>query len=116
MTDVQRILGVPDSKDDIANYSKPYPGDDSSIQPVWSYESDSLWTTIVYFVKSGYPENELYPKSLGNKLFSIELIPKKKISFDKSNLRSKFTKKHVLAADAAWDEYSDKTGLTYNTN
>jgi hypothetical protein len=91
----------------------PYPGDDKAVQPVWSYSLDSKWKMIIYFVKSGYPQNEKLPKELGNKLYSIDLIPKKPQTIDVAKFKSIFKKRHVIAADAAWDEYSDNSGLAY---
>lgn len=113
MNDVRQCLGNPDLEHDIANYLAPYPGDDSAIQPVWTYKINPEWSMLVYFVKTGYPENITFPKDMGNKLFSIDLLPEKIKIINTSKFGKEFKKTHVMAADASWDEYSDTCGLSY---
>jgi len=113
IADVRRVLGSPTTAKDIANYSAPYPGDDKAEQPVWTYDLNENWQILVYFVKTGYFERRKFPKRLYKRLYSIDYVPKGNIRFDKSRLPASFQKKHTIAADAAWDEYSDGSGLVY---
>jgi hypothetical protein len=115
MADVRKALGKPTECHDIANHNplSPYPGDEKAVQPVWTYDLNEQWQMLVYFVKSTAINRRLFDESLYNTLYSIEYIPKKPVRFDLSRLPSGFGRYHAEAADAAWDEYSDGTGLVY---
>jgi len=111
MKDIRQILGDPQEAKDVSAYLKPYPGDVKALEPVFTYKLSSGWTLLVYFTKYCFHE---FPKGLrGDRLCSFDLVPKKRISFDTSRLPDTFHKNHIQAADAAWDEYSDGTGLRY---
>jgi hypothetical protein len=108
------VLGDPSVAHDIADYTAPYPGDEKAVQPVWTYELNDRWEIIVYFVKSGVLERQRFDKSLFNTLYSIDYISRKPRRFDLSKLPPAFHRSHnTVAADAAWDEYSDGSGLVY---
>jgi hypothetical protein len=113
MADVRRVLGPPEDPRDIADYTKPYPGDNAAKQPVFSYRQDANWETIIYF---GHNCNWL-PAGLQNafpdRVCSIELVPSKRRSFRLVTFPPVFRKQHITAVDAGWDEYADGSGLVY---
>lgn len=114
MADVRRIMGEPTEANDASQFTKPYPGDDKAKRPVFQYSKDPDWTVLIYFLKycfSGYD----YPLSskLDDRLCSIDLIPKKPISFSNLVFPDLFKKTHVDAFHGRWDEYTDETGLRY---
>jgi hypothetical protein len=113
MADVRKVLGNPSHASDIADFMKPYPGDERVVQPVWTYGLNDRWEIIVYFVKSSVLTQRLFNESLYNTLYSIEYVPRKPHHFDLSKLPSAFRRSGIIAADAAWDEYSDGSGLVY---
>lgn len=113
MADVRSVLGKPSSEKDIADYMAPYPGDEKAVQPVWTYDLNDDWEIIVYFVKSSVPQRRVFDESLYDTLFSIDYIPKRPDQFDLSKLPPSFLRNHTVAADAAWDEYTDGSGLVY---
>ena len=113
MEDVRKVLGEPAEANDVSQYTKPYPGDDKAKQPVFTYELNSDWKVLVYFVKYCFQGYVPLPNELNNKLCSIDLVPKKRISFKSIVFPTVFEKKTVSGVDAAWVEYSDKTGLFY---
>jgi hypothetical protein len=111
MADVRRVLGNPLEVHDVSEYTKPYPGDEKASKPVFSYNLSGGWNLLVYFTKYCFHEP---PHGLpGDRVCSLDLLPAFRISFDVSKLPTNFTKTHVQAVDAAWDEYSDGTGLRY---
>lgn len=112
MADVRRGLGEPFEARDVAQYTKPYPGDEKAQKPVFTYKLNDDWQVLVYFVKYCFRGGSL-PKEFENKLCSIELIPTKRLSFESFVFPDLFKKEEVRAAHAAWIEYSDGTGLTY---
>jgi hypothetical protein len=83
------------------------------VQPVWTYDLGSDWEALVYFVKSGRLERARFDRSLYDRLHSVDYISKRPLHFDLSKLSPLFKKSHTRAADAAWDEYSDGSGLVY---
>ncbi len=113
MADVRRILGEPTEANDVTQYTKPYPGDDKAKQPVFTYNLNSDWQLLVYFVKYCFQGYVPLPSSLDNRLCSINLIPRKPLPFNNVVYPSVFTKKDVRAIHGAWTEYSDETGLFY---
>lgn len=113
MADVRKVLGTPSREIDIADYMAPYPGDAKAAQPVWIYDLNNDWEILVYFVKSSVPERTVFDASLYDTLFSIDYISKRPLHFDLSELPAAFHRSHAVAADAAWDEYGDGRGLTY---
>lgn len=113
MKDVRKVLGEPSEANDVSQYTKPYPGDDKAKQPVFTYELNSDWQVLVYFVKYCFQGYVPLPDELDNKLCSIALIPKKPISFQSEIFPDIFKKKDVTAIHGAWIEYTDGTGLIY---
>ena len=112
MKDVRRVLGDPQEASDVSQYTKPYPGDEKAEKPVFTYKVNKDWETLVYFAKYCF---HVQPKDIpGDRLCSIDLIPTKRIPFDSTQLPAVFQKRHVWGADAAWNEYSDGTGLRYD--
>jgi hypothetical protein len=65
------------------------------------------WDILIYL------RNSCGATSETPRLCSIDLLPKKRIPFGQVKFSSEFTKKHVTAVDAAWDEYGDGSGLKY---
>ena len=113
MADVRRVLGKPRDARDVSQYTKPYPGDTAAKKPVFTYDLDGDWEVLVYFVRYCFYEGPALPASLGDRLFSIGLLPKKRIPFDRVEFPTAFKKNHVSAADAAWDVFADGSGLVY---
>ena len=113
MDDVRRVLGNPSEARDTSQYTKPYPGDALAKKPVFTYELDADWQVLVYFAKYCFYEGPELPASLNDRLCTIDLLPKKRIAFDRIQFPTAFKKNHVAAADAAWDEYADGSGLVY---
>jgi hypothetical protein len=110
MADTRRVLGKPDEAVDVAQYTQSYPGDDAAKEPVWTYHVNQNWDRLVYFTR--YCFHPLPKKVPGDRLCSIDLIPRNRITMNLP-LPNEFNKQHVDAVDAAWDEYSDGTGLRY---
>jgi len=112
ISDVRRILGQPKEATDIAHYFNPYPGDDKAVTPLFIYSMDSDWEIFVYLGKDcGYQSSSApFPE---NRICTIELLPKKRLSFRDRPCPAVFVKRHVNGADAAWDEYRDSEGLAY---
>jgi len=112
MTDVRKVLGNPDQASDVEEYLKPYPGDTVAKEPVFTYTRIMPgWEVLVYFTR--YCDREHPPDPDGNRLCSIDLIPKKRTSFAAVRFPAVFIKRHVTAIDGVWDEYADGTGLRY---
>lgn len=111
MKDVRRVLGNPQEANDVSVFTEPYPGDDRAKEPVFQYKLNEKWEALVYFTRYCFHQR---PKEVaGDRLCSIDLIPLIRVSFDATKLPETFRKKHVVGVDAAWDEYSDGTGLRY---
>jgi hypothetical protein len=113
MADVRKVLGEPSEANDVSQYTKPYPGDDKAKQPVFTYELNSDWQVLIYFVKYCFQGYVPLPDEFDNKLCSIDLIPKKRVPFKEIVFPDVFNKKDVSAIHGAWTEYSDGTGLFY---
>lgn len=113
IADVRRVLGAPADPRDIANYMAPYPGDNAARQPVFSYRLDARWEAVVYFGRHCVWLPSDLREILADRVCSIELIPSKGPSFRNITFPPAFHKQHVDAADAAWDEYADGSGLVY---
>ena len=111
---MRRVLGTPTQESDIANYGAPYPGDSKADAPVLTFDGGPDWTILVYFVKSDGRALETLSESVRERLLSIDLIPKRRRPFAQVTFPKSFRKQHVIAADAAWDEYADGSGLVYN--
>lgn len=113
MADVRKVLGDPDEASDMAQYSKPYPGDTVAKEPVFTYTRImSGWEVLVYFTR--YCDRDHPPNPSGDRVCSIDLVPKKRISFAAVKFPAAFIKRHVTAMDALWDDYADGTGLRYS--
>jgi hypothetical protein len=110
---VRRVLGQPIREDDIAHWGEPYPGDAKAEAPVLTYDSPK-WEILIYFVRSNSGMRDEFPADLRDRLLSIDLIPKLRMSFKNVGFPAVYRKRHVIAADAAWDEYSDGSGLVYS--
>ena len=109
--DVRKVMGNPDEANDNASCSEPYPGDSAAKQPVFTYRLNRDWEILVYFVPScswNIPDDVS-----ANRLCSVELIPRRHVSFRAIQFPEVFKKRRVTAVDAQWDEYSDGTGLRY---
>lgn len=113
MADVRRVMGPPNEERDLARYSANYPGDDVALQPLYRYSLDPEWDALVYFVKTSSERRARFPASLQDRLFSIDLIPREERSFDIRRIPTSFIRTHVDAADGAWDEFADGSGLVY---
>ncbi len=111
--DIRRVLGEPKGASDIAHYLDPYPGDQRAKAPVLTFDGGRDWDILVYLVRSDYSARQSLSKAVQDRLLSIDLVPKHPKPFGKVSIPSKFRKKHVIAADAAWDEYADGSGLVY---
>jgi hypothetical protein len=72
------------------------------------YKRDS-WDILVYL----FPDNGEIPSRLVGKVQSIDFISTEPTFFGKVSFPKAFNKFHVVAADAAWDEYYDAFGLAY---
>ena len=113
MADVRRVLGEPSEAHDTSQYTKPYPGDAVAKRPVFTYELDGSWQILVYFARYCFYAGPVLPASLNGCVCTIDLVPKKRISFDAVRFPTAFKKENVVAVDAAWDEYADGSGLVY---
>lgn len=111
MDNVRKVMGRPDEANDNAAYTRPYPGDAAAQEPVFRYRLSRQWDVLFYFATSC--PWKLHPDVPRNRLCSIDLIPRKRVSFRAVHFSPVFAKRHVTAVDAAWDEYSDGTGLRY---
>ena len=81
---------------------------------MFTYAAAENWQLLVYFVKSDAFARDRYPKEMHDRLLSLDLVPKARISFAAVAFPTTFKKQHVVAADAEWDEYADGTGLVYS--
>lgn len=107
IADVRKLLGDPDDATDLAQATAPYPGDAHVTSVVFKYARLMPdWDVLIYMAKSCGDS-----QTLG--LCSVDLVPRKRIPFLHMTFPSAFVKRHVDAADAAWDEYSDASGLQY---
>jgi hypothetical protein len=112
MAEVRKALGNPDEASDMEGYGKPYPGDTFAKEPVFTYRRIVPgWEVLVYFTR--YCDRKHPRDPNGDHLCSIDLIPKKRISFAAVKFPATFIKRQVTAIDAFWDEYADGTGLRY---
>ena len=111
MKDVREVLGEPQEASDVSQFTAPYPGDAEANKPVFTYKINDGWEALVYFCKYCFHSR---PKDIpGDRLCSIDLIPTRRISFKSVRFPPVFKRRHIQAVDAAWDEYSDGTGLRY---
>jgi hypothetical protein len=106
-------MGPPRDPRDLSEYSKPYPGDDVAKQPVFSYRLAKNWDMLIYFGRHCFSLPNSIARKLADRVCSIDLIPLKRRPFGNITFPSEFRKQHVDAADAAWDEYADGSGLVY---
>ena len=113
MADVRKLLGDPSEANNVSQFTKPYPGDETAKYPVFTYDIDPDWEILVYFVKYCFQGYVPLPDSLDNKLCSVDLIPKKWVPFQNTIFPSVFKEKSVKAIDGAWKEYADGSGLVY---
>jgi hypothetical protein len=105
---VRTLLGNPENATDLANAADRYPGDEHVTSVVFTYSRLMRgWDVLIYLRKScGGVADTL-------RLCSVDLLPHKRTPFVKVKFPDDFVKKHVTAVDAAWDEYSDGSGLRY---
>lgn len=107
ITEVRKLLGEPDNATDLAHPVASYPGDANVRSAVFTYSHLMPdWDVLIYLAKSCGSSDTL-------RLCSVDLVPHERIPFLHVTFSSAFTKRHVSAADAAWDEYSDGSGLVY---
>lgn len=111
--DVRKVLGDPVKAVDLKAYTAPYPGDEKAQCPVFTYEAGPEWKILIYFVKTGYFERKRFPETLYDRMWSIDLIPKKRLPLGNVKPPALFREREVRAADATWKEYSDGSGLIY---
>jgi hypothetical protein len=107
IVDVRKLLGNPENATDLAQPVAPYHGDAKVKSVVFTYSKLMPdWDVLIYLEKScGVSQTP--------RLCSIDLVPHERIPFSHMTISPAFTKRHVDAADAAWDEYSDGSGLSY---
>lgn len=109
--DVRKVMGNPYQANDNASYSESYPGDAAAQEPVFTYRLNRDWEVLVYFVSSCAWK---VPRDIpSNRLCSVELIPRKHVSFRAIQFPDVFRRRHIAAVDGQWDEYVDGTGLRY---
>jgi hypothetical protein len=109
--EVRKTLGDPDEANDLSQYARQYPGDAGAKEAVWTYKVNRNWEILIYFASSC---DRRLPKDVPrDRLCTIDLVPRRRISFGAVHFPPAFKKSHVTAVDAAWDEYSDGTGLRY---
>ena len=114
MADVRKALGKPAETVDIAHYDS-YPGDEAAECPLFVYEYGKDWKLYIYF---GGPNmttiaGGTLPESVHRRLFSIDLLSREPRHFPQP-LPIPFVRKPTMGADAAWDEFSDGSGLRYD--
>ena len=107
ISDVRQLLGKPDNATDLRHPVGAYPGDEKTDSVVFTYARIMPgWDVLIYIATS-----------CGDKkrpaLCSIDLVPRRSVPFGKVEFPPAFTKKHINAADASWDEYQDDSGLSY---
>jgi len=108
VADVRGLLGNPDDATDLASAAAPYPGDEHVTSVVFTYTRLMRgWDVLIYLrnscgVGAGTP-----------RLCSVDLLPHKRTPFVQVEFPSDFVRKRVTAVDAAWDEYTDGSGLRY---
>ena len=108
IADVRALLGNPDNATDLASAVARYPGDEHVKRVVLTYSRLMRdWYILIYL------RNSCDATSQTPRLCSVDLVPKKRISFRNVIFPSQFTKEHVTAVDAAWDKYYDGSGLKY---
>jgi hypothetical protein len=108
--DVRKVMGDPTNFAEAAGYFYPNQGHSASKTSLFWYDLDDDWQMIVYFVRF---DSQDYAKQYGGKIETLDLIPRRAMRMTGIADLAKLKKKHVRAADAAWDEYSDGTGLKY---
>jgi hypothetical protein len=114
MADVRRVLGPPTEASDMSHFTKPYPGDAIAKEPVFTYDLGRDWEMLVYFVRYCFDEKgPTLPRSMDDRLCSIDLVPKKRLAFLNLKFPAAFKKTHVEGFDGAWDEFTDGSGLVY---
>jgi hypothetical protein len=107
IVEVRELLGNPDDATDLAHPVAPYPGDANVTSVVFTYSRLMPdWDVLIYLRKS-------CGGSQTPRLCSVDLLPHERIPFLHMTFSPAFTKRHVVAADAAWDEYNDGSGLRY---
>ncbi len=108
IADVRALLGNPENATDLANGADPYPGDEHVTSVVFTYSRLMRgWDVLIYLRNSCGGGAEI------PRLCSVDLLPHKRTPFAQVKFPDDFVKKHVTAVDAAWDEYSDGSGLRY---
>ncbi len=113
MQDVRKVMGEPSEANDVAAFTKPYPGDLKAKKPVFTYQLNSDWELLVYFVKYCFQGYVPLPADLDDRVCSLDLIPKTPVHFQQVTFPSIFKSKHEVAVDGAWTEYDDGLGLFY---
>lgn len=108
IADVRALLGNPDKATDLANATGPYPGDEHVTSVVFTYSRVMQGWDILIYLRNSCGVDAETPR-----LCSVDLLPHKRTPFAQMEFPSEFVRKHVTAVDAAWDEYSDGSGLRY---
>ena len=105
---VRGLLGNPDDATDLANAADPYPGDEHVTSVVFTYTRVVRgWDVLIYL------RNSCGVAAATPRLCSVDLLPHKRTPFAQVKFPSDFVRKRITAVDAAWDEYSDGSGLRY---
>jgi hypothetical protein len=89
------------------------PERDEAVAPVLTFDGGPDWEILVYFVKSDARARQALADAVQNRLLSVELVPKKKRSFAKIAFPAFYRRERIITVDAAWDEYSNGSGLVY---
>ena len=108
IADVRALLGNPDNASDLANAADPYPGDENVTSVVFTYSRLMRGWDVLIYLRNSCAVGAETPR-----LCSVDLLPQKRTPFAWVEFPSDFIRKHVAAVDAAWDEYSDGSGLRY---
>jgi hypothetical protein len=108
IADVRGLLGNPDDATDLANAADSYPGDEHVTSVVFTYTRLMRGWDVLIYLRSSCGVGAGTPR-----LCSVDLLPHKRTPFVQVKFPSDFARKHVTAVDAAWDEYTDGSGLRY---
>lgn len=113
MKDVRRVMGEPSETNDAAAFTKPYPGDVAAIKPVFTYNLDTDWQLLVYFVKYCFRGYVSLSINLNDTVCSLEFVPRKPKNFQAESFPTVFKSTPVSAPHGTWIEYDDGLGLIY---
>src|SRR5689334_12121102 len=108
IADVRGLLGNPDNATNLAKAAAPYPGDGHVTSVVFTYSRLMRgWDILIYL------SNRCGLSTKTPQLCSVDLLPHKRTPFAQVKFPDDFVVKRITAVDAAWNEYSDRSGLRY---